>query len=399
MQRNTNRVPSEAHSLARYGAWVESVAFKHAMGQKSATDSAESIRIRQELRADGVSDRALDLEFARAWDRGTRRAARKNPGVTRYKTTAEMRRAGVPDIIPGTSTLIYESGRQVPLTEHAGHFISPGPRGSALMRRRQVGGEGEFSVVGLHDMWGERHHTRNGKRRNGRRVWHVEFHPAVGQTARLKQIVERWSGKLNTTTYVATFAAADDAENATEQASDWGIAGRDTRRAKPVEGRARRNCGCSVRANGGKGAFVLAKRHGLDTKIVSRHDTRAAAVAAMQKKTGGYGPDSQFTQGYMILDVSPSGGWEVFESFGKKELRPRARWNGARRNSGGYTDAQVKKLARGYGNTMREAEDAQNSARVFAAEDAYNAWWNGLPPRQQKIATQAHIAAHFGGGR
>lgn len=74
-----------------------------------------------------------------------------------------------------------------------------------------------------------------------RRVWKVEFHPAMGQTARLRQIVERWSGKLNTTTFVATFAAADDAENATEQAADWGIAGRDTRRAKPKETLVRRN--------------------------------------------------------------------------------------------------------------------------------------------------------------
>lgn len=97
--------------------------------------------------------------------------------------------------------------------------------------------------------------ARRNPRRNGRRVWHVEFHPAVGQTARLKQIVERWSGKLNTRTFVATFAAADDAQHATEQASDWGIAGRDTRVAKVREGAARKN----ARRNTGK--LRWAKRH------------------------------------------------------------------------------------------------------------------------------------------
>jgi hypothetical protein len=79
------------------------------------------------------------------------------------------------------------------------------------------------------------------KKNPTRRVWKVEFHPAVGQTARLRQIVDRWDGKLNTTTYVATFAAADDAENATEQAANWGIAGRDTRVAKPKVVLVRRN--------------------------------------------------------------------------------------------------------------------------------------------------------------
>lgn len=57
----------------------------------------------------------------------------------------------------------------------------------------------------------------------GFRSFVVEFHPAVGQVARLKQIVARWSGKLRGTT--ATFAAAADAEQALLQAEGWGIAG------------------------------------------------------------------------------------------------------------------------------------------------------------------------------
>lgn len=61
-------------------------------------------------------------------------------------------------------------------------------------------------------------------RNNGRRTFRVRFHSAVGQGSRLKQIVERWGGKVGGGG-VATFAAADDAENAMLQAEKWGIAG------------------------------------------------------------------------------------------------------------------------------------------------------------------------------
>lgn len=93
-------------------------------------------------------------EQAANW--GIAGGARQNPVVRRHKTVGEMRRAGVPDILPGTSTLIYESGRTAPLTGHSGHFLSASTHSTALMRRRQVGDEGEFSVVGRHNDWGER---------------------------------------------------------------------------------------------------------------------------------------------------------------------------------------------------------------------------------------------------
>jgi hypothetical protein len=121
---------------------------------------------------------------------------------------------------------------QVPLAQV--HAMAAAHRGEKAPRIEEVPARawGGYTLAEMRAM-----------RRNGRRTWKVAFHPAVGQSARLKQIVERWYGKLNTRTFVATFAAADDAENATNQAADWGIAGRDTRRAKPVEGRARRNGG------------------------------------------------------------------------------------------------------------------------------------------------------------
>lgn len=53
----------------------------------------------------------------------------------------------------------------------------------------------------------------------------VTFHPSSSQTDRLKQIVERWSGKLGKE-YKATFKAASDAESALLQAESWGIAGK-----------------------------------------------------------------------------------------------------------------------------------------------------------------------------
>lgn len=114
-----------------------------------------------------IGDRGtLGLAKALAERDAELRSRRGNPVVRRYKDTREMRRAGVPDILPGTSTLIYESGRTVPLTEHRGHFLSSSARGSALMHRRQVGDEGEFRVVGLHDLWGER--VRANPRRRGK---------------------------------------------------------------------------------------------------------------------------------------------------------------------------------------------------------------------------------------
>lgn len=65
------RNPSEAEHLARYGAAVESNAFKRTLGQ--STDSGAAL-LASELRADGVSSRAIDLELARAWARGKAKA-------------------------------------------------------------------------------------------------------------------------------------------------------------------------------------------------------------------------------------------------------------------------------------------------------------------------------------
>lgn len=101
--------------------------------------------------------------------------------------------------------------------------------------------------------------------------------------------------------------------------------------AAALEARERRANPHVARGNprGAGKPFVLARGRGFDTEVVSQHDTRAGAVAAMTKKTGGYGPDSLMTQGYMILDVSPSGGWELFTLDGKKHLRMRSRMNPA----------------------------------------------------------------------
>jgi len=61
-------------------------------------------------------------------------------------------------------------------------------------------------------------------RSNGRKTFRVRFHSAVGQGSRLKQVVERWGGKVGGGG-VATFYGADDAEHAMRQAEGWGIAG------------------------------------------------------------------------------------------------------------------------------------------------------------------------------
>ena len=52
----------------------------------------------------------------------------------------------------------------------------------------------------------------------------VTFYPAVGQDARLRQIVTRWSGKLDRDGFKDTFKSGDDAGSAMLQAEAWGIA-------------------------------------------------------------------------------------------------------------------------------------------------------------------------------
>lgn len=106
-----------------------------------------------------------------------------------------------------------------------------------------------------------------------------------------------------------------------------------------VESKARSN------PRGGGSSYVLARKAGLDTRVVSAHKTRDAAIEAMKKKTGGYGPDSAFGGSYLVLDVGPSGGWEVITIFGKKELRPKTRWNASKAHSnprgGGYASEEA----------------------------------------------------------
>ena len=58
-------------------------------------------------------------------------------------------------------------------------------------------------------------------------------------------------------------------------------------------------------------------------------------------------------------------------------------------------DAQVKKLARGYGQTLHDAEDAQDNHAIIKSSDEWDAFYDSLPPKQQKIAGFAHRDTHY----
>jgi hypothetical protein len=90
----------------------------------------------------------------------------KNPKVRRFKSVAEMRQAGVPDIfhsgadswgVGGQTTMLYPSGEQRPFLKHSGHFLSSSADSTTLMYRKRIGeDEGEYTARGLYDIWGRR---------------------------------------------------------------------------------------------------------------------------------------------------------------------------------------------------------------------------------------------------
>ena len=70
-----------------------------------------------------------------------------------------------------------------------------------------------------------------------------------------------------------------------------------------------------------KNIFALVLAKGLDDVVLSCHKTMEQAEKAMRKRGGE--PGSLFTNGLRIVDISPSGCWELIECFGKLTIRPK----------------------------------------------------------------------------
>ena len=67
--------------------------------------------------------------------------------------------------------------------------------------------------------------------------------------------------------------------------------------------------------------FALVQAKGLDDVVLSCHKTKVQAEKAMRKRGGE--PNSLFTNGLRIVDISPSGQWELIPIFGILTVRPR----------------------------------------------------------------------------
>lgn len=235
-----------------------------------------------------------------------------------------------------------------------------------------------------------------------RRVWKVEFHPAMGQTARLRQIVERWEGKLNTTTFVATFAAADDAENAANQAADWGIAGRDTRRAKPKVTLVRRNPKDRGKTFTNPDSYIDMS-NGDSVKIEGTGSRCYGTWFRHEKRLLGVGPSTRRAVAKWVHDRMAAEGLSQVGADGTVIFTPRApiAKNNPRYDSGPYAErvklpgwrskallveAPAPRIRAAFGSTDHEAAIEKAIVHANAAARAYN--------RTMKAAIAKHGEPH-----
>jgi len=250
------------------------------------------------------------------------RPLKKNPVVTRYKTVSEMRAAGVPDIFhrggpngrDATTTMLYSSGEQRPFLSHSGHFLSTSGPDATLMHRKRIGGtEGEYTVRGLYDIYG--------RRKNPKTAWYC-----------IRVAAPRTGIQLGP---FATSAAAKKAADSLVPAGRWSNE-RYAGRVRSTDGSWVVTDGSDARVNTPQSRhnptdkpWALAKRSGWDDNVVSMHETREAAEAALAKKTR-YRPGSGDTPqsvGYMIVKTGKGtpgkGYYDVITIDRQKMLRLR----------------------------------------------------------------------------
>lgn len=67
--------------------------------------------------------------------------------------------------------------------------------------------------------------------------------------------------------------------------------------------------------------FALVQSVCMDDKVISVHRDKPSAEKAMRKLGGE--PDSLFTKGMRVCDISPTGPWELITIFNKRAVRPR----------------------------------------------------------------------------
>ena len=130
-------------------------------------------------------------------------------------------------------------------------------------------------------------------------------------------------------------------------------------------------------------AFVLGRKEGVKTVVVSQHATRQSAEEALLKKIDSLPPGSTGSQ-FGVYDTSA--GWQVAEVAGRKMLLDRRRNPGF----GDYIAAGRRHLATGLSAAAEEAQRAATRAKAAAEREAKRRRCDAPTPEQAlRVLAQA----------